>query len=66
MGCFRKDNESLQITFNAAGPLRGMQVIAESGGVVKGKVGNVLCDLPIRADGKLDVGRAVGPGEHAP
>lgn len=62
MGCFRKDNESLQITFAGEGPIKGVQVIAESNGYVKGKVGNVLCDLPVRADGKLDVGKAVGPG----
>lgn len=62
MCCFRKDNESLQVTFKGQGPLKGMQVIAESNGQVKGKVGNVICDLPVRSDGKLDVGRAVGPG----
>lgn len=62
MCCFRKDNETLQMTFKGQGPLKGMQVIAESNGSVKGKVGNVICDLPIREDGKLDVGRAVGPG----
>lgn len=62
MCCFRKDNEALQITFKGQGPLKGMQVLAESSGCVKGKVGNVICDLPIREDGKLDVGRAVGPG----
>ena len=62
MCCFRTDTESLQVTFKGQGPLKGMQVIAESNGQVKGKVGNVICDLPIRADGKLDVGRAVGPG----
>lgn len=66
MGCFRKDNESLQITFAADGPLKGVQVIAESTGLVKGKVGNSLCDLPVRADGKLDVGRAVGKGTSLP
>lgn len=66
MGCFRKDDESLQITFAAEGPLKGVQVIAESNGFVKGKVGNPLCDLPVRDDGKLDVGRAVGPGTSLP
>lgn len=65
MGCFRKDNESLQITFNSEGPLRGIQVIATCDGVVKGKVGNPLCDPPMRPDGKLDVGYAVGPGARA-
>ena len=44
--------------------LQGMQVIAESSGYVKGKVGNPLCDLPLKADGKLDVGGAVGQGVH--
>eukprot|EP00892_Ulva_mutabilis_P009249 jgi/Ulvmu1/6697/UM030_0028.1 len=65
MGCFRKDKESLQITFAGEGALKGVQVIAESSGFVKGKVGNPLCDLPVRDDGKLDVGRAVGPGTLA-
>lgn len=62
MSCFRKADESLQITFVADGPLGGLQVIAESNGYVKGKVGNPLADLPLRADGKLDVGGAVGNG----
>lgn len=62
MCSFRGADEALQITFNAEGPLRGIQVIAESNGMVKGKVGNPLVHLPLRSDGKLDVGSAVGPG----
>jgi molecular chaperone Hsp33 len=62
MSCFRKAGESLQITFMASGVLKGIQVVAESNGYVKGKVGNPLADLPLRGDGKLDVGRAVGDG----
>lgn len=52
-----------QVTFKADGPLGGIQVIADARGTVKGKVGNPAADPPLRPDGKLDVGTAVGRGE---
>lgn len=54
---------ALQVTFKADGPLGGIQVIADARGMVKGKVGNPAADPPLRRDGKLDVGTAVGRGE---
>lgn len=53
----------VQVTFNGNGPLGSVQVIAESNGLVKGKVGHPDADPPLRLDGKLNVGAAVGRGE---
>jgi hypothetical protein len=56
----------VQVTFKGNGILGGIQVIADAHGSVKGKVGNPAADLPLRPDGKLDVGAAVGRGEQNP
>ncbi len=53
----------LQITFKGNGVLGGMQIIADAHGNVKGKLGNPAADPPLRSDGKLDVGAAVGRGK---
>ena len=42
-----------------------LQTIAKANGLIKGRVGNPACDLPLREDGKLAVGSAVGAGEHS-
>ncbi|KAK9803149.1 hypothetical protein WJX72_002817 [[Myrmecia] bisecta] len=62
MGCFKAEGETTQVTFRGDGIINGIQVIANATGRVKGKVGNPLADPPLRGDGKLDVGRAVGKG----
>lgn len=54
------------MTFKGDGPLAGLQVIADASGTVKGKVGNPAADPPLRPDGKLNVGQAVGRGEARP
>lgn len=59
---FRKEGEKTQVTFRGDGPLGGIQVIADHAGTVKGKVGNPSINLPLREDGKLAVGQAVGKG----
>eukprot|EP00891_Asterochloris_glomerata_P009132 jgi/Astpho2/9132/e_gw1.00134.7.1_t len=62
MGCFREETEKTQVTFNGNGILAGIQVISDAHGNAKGKVGNPLADPPLRPDGKLNVGGAVGKG----
>ena len=51
-----------QVSFQGNGPLANLQAIADASGLVKGKVGNPHADPPLRPDGKLDVGAAVGRG----
>ena len=60
--CTRACLTPLQVTFKGNGVLGGMQIIADAHGNVKGKVGNPAADPPLRPDGKLDVGAAVGRG----
>jgi molecular chaperone Hsp33 len=68
----KNKQDRITIRFRGDGPLGG--VIADAGldGSVRGYAGSPQLDLPLRADGKLDVGGAVGRGEleiirsHAP
>lgn len=53
-----------QVSFQGNGPLQNLQTIADAGGLVKGKLGNPTADPPLRSDGKLNVGAAVGQGAH--
>lgn len=55
-----KDLITLQIT--GSGPLEGVLVTSDSKSNVKGYVVNPDADLPLKPDGKLDVGNAVGAG----
>lgn len=54
--------ERLALRFEGDGPLGGMIVEAAPDGTVRGYVKNPQADLPIRSDGKLDVGGLVGRG----
>ena len=56
----------MQVSFQGNGPLANLQAIADASGLVKGKVGNPQADPPLRPDGKLDVGAAVGRGVDYP
>ena len=60
IGCFRGEGEKTQVTIRGGGPIGTVQCIAEATGRVKGLVGDASVDPPLRADGKLDVGAAVG------
>jgi hypothetical protein len=62
MSAFKGEGEATQITFKGTGPLGGLQVVAEATGAVKGRVDNPSADPPLRRDGKLDVGAAIGGG----
>lgn len=61
MGCMLKnDRDSLTATIKGGGPLGTLMAVARADGTVKGYVDNPDVELPLRADGKLDVGGAVG------
>jgi len=56
----KHDRHSLTLNINGGGPAGTLIATAKGGGAVKGCMGNPHVDLPGRADGKLDVGGAVG------
>jgi len=62
LGTFKGDDETVQINFKGDGPLGQITVISDNTGQVKGMVSNPNADPPLRPDGKLNVGAAVGRG----
>ena len=51
-----------QVSFKGNGPLGTVMAISDARGHVKGRVDNPSADPPLREDGKLNVGAAVGLG----
>ena len=63
MGCMMKNKEDiLTLQIKCEGPIKGLLVTADADANVKGYVYNPEVNLPSKAKGKLDVGKAVGPG----
>ena len=63
MGSMLKgDKDLLTIQIKSSGPIGGLTVTAEPNGNVKGYPLNADVDLPLKANGKLDVGGAMGIG----
>ena len=56
----KEENASLTIRVAGDGPINGIVAISDSEGYVRGYAGNPAVDLPLRSDGKLNVGAAVG------
>ena len=56
----KEDDASLTIRIQGGGPAGQIIAVSDSGGNVRGLIGNPGVDLPLRPDGKLDVGGAVG------
>ena len=54
------EGESLTLQIKGGGPLGSILAVSDSIGNVRGYVQNAAVDLPLRPDGKLDVGAAVG------
>ncbi len=52
--------ESLTLQIKGGGPLGTVLAVSDAEGNVRGYVGDGSVDLPLRPDGKLDVGGAVG------
>ena len=51
---------SLTLQIKGGGPLGTVLAVSDAEGSVRGYVANPQVDLPLRDDGKLDVGGAVG------
>jgi len=62
LGSFRGEDEHMQVTFNGDGPLGMIKVIATHDAQVRGLIAGKKAHLPLRPDGKLDVGGGVGLG----
>ena len=61
MGNALKDpRASLTLQIRGGGPLGTILAVSDAAGNVRGYVQNPQTDLPLRPDGKLDVGGAVG------
>ena len=54
------DGASLTLQFKGGGPLGTVLAVSDNEGNVRGYVTNPHVDIPLRKDGKLDVGAAVG------
>ena len=64
MGVMMKnDKDKLTVNFKGDGPARQILATAYGDGTVKGYISNPYVDLPLKAEGKLDVGASLGIGE---
>ena len=54
------DGASVTLQIKGGGPLGKLLAVSDNEGNVRGTVDNPAVDLPLRPDGKLDVGTAVG------
>ena len=56
----KEDGASLTLQIKGGGPLGTLLAVSDNQGNVRGTVDNPAVELPLRPDGKLDVGSAVG------
>ena len=56
----KEENASVTARIEGGGPIGCVVAVSDCGGNVRGYVDRPACDLSLRADGKLDVGGAVG------
>ena len=63
MGTMLKgEDETLSLQFRGDGPLEGIVAVGNNKGHVKGYVLNNMVDIPLKENGKLNVGGAIGQG----
>lgn len=63
MGSMLKgDKDVMTLKIDGVGPMKGVLVTADSKGTVKGYVNVPDADVPLKSNGKLDVGGAIGAG----
>lgn len=58
----KTDDGSVTVQVKGNGPLGTIVCVGDADGWVRGYLQNAGCELPLRADGKLDVGGGVGRG----
>ena len=58
----KNKTDSVTLQIKGDGPLQGVLAVADRAGNVRGYVGNPAADVPKKANGKLNVGAAVGHG----
>ena len=58
----KTDDGSVTVQVKGNGPLGTIVCVGDADGWVRGYLQNPACELPLRADGKLDVGGGVGRG----
>lgn len=56
----KEDDAALTMRIDGGGPIEGVLAVSDCTGNVRGYVGNPNVDLPLRSDGHLNVGGAVG------
>lgn len=56
----KEDDDAITLQIKADGPIDTMIAISDKNADVKGYIKNPQIDIPLRSDGKLDVGNAVG------
>ncbi len=56
----KEENDSITLQFKGNGPIGNVMCVANGKPSVKGYVVNTKVDLPLKANGKLDVGGAIG------
>lgn len=57
---FKSEEDSVTLQIRTNGPIGAITVTAEADGKVRGYVANPQVEVPLREDGKLNVGEAVG------
>ena len=61
----KNNNDSLTVTISGDGPCGHIVACADSDNTVRGYVDNPQVDIPLKENGKLDVGACVGKGSIA-
>ena len=59
----KSDEDKLTVNFKGNGQARQILATAHGDGTVKGYIANPYVDLPLKENGKLDVGGALGEGD---
>ena len=59
----KKEDDRMTVNFRGDGPAGQILAVGRGDGAVKGYIANPKVDLPLKANGKLDVGGSLGDGE---